>query len=81
MSVSTSSSPYFTLDAAASLFGLVNDKIDAVIANDGISFEMDYGAILETKMACKLADYHNFQEPFLTDWILMFHYRLLRVSL
>lgn len=64
MSVSTSSSPYFTLDAAASLFGLVNDKIDAVIANDGISFEMDYGAILETKMACKLADYHNFSGAF-----------------
>lgn len=64
MSVSTSSSPYFTLDAKVSLFDLVEEKIDAVISNDGISFELDYGAILTSKLHCVLQDYHNFRGDF-----------------
>lgn len=64
MTISTSSSPYFSLDANVSLLGLINEKIDATIAKEGISFELDYGAVLETKMQCALKDYHNFSGSF-----------------
>ncbi|WKK82292.2 hypothetical protein [Marivirga arenosa] len=64
MTLSTSSSPYFSLDAEISLFELVNEKIDAEISKDGISFELDYGAVMETKMQCRLEDYHNFSGKF-----------------
>ncbi|CAL2108487.1 conserved hypothetical protein [Tenacibaculum sp. 190524A02b] len=64
MSISTTSSPYFTLDAAISLLDLVNEKIDATISKSGISFELDYGAVLQTSMYCTLKDYHNFSGSF-----------------
>jgi hypothetical protein len=64
MSVSTSASPYFSLNAQVSLFELINAKVDAKIANDGIHFELDYGAIIESKMKCVLQDYHNFSGDF-----------------
>lgn len=64
MTISTSSSPYFSLDAKASLFELVNEKIDAKVASDGIYFELDYGAVIQSKMQCILKDYHNFNGDF-----------------
>jgi len=64
MQISTSGSPYFTLNANLSLFELVNERIDASISKSGISFELDYGAILTTKMSCVLKDYHNFSGNF-----------------
>ncbi len=64
MTISTSSSPYFTMDAKISLFDLINEKIDASINNSGIAFELDYGAVLQTKMSCVLKDYHNFSGNF-----------------
>ncbi len=59
-----SSSPYFTFNAKISLFGLVNEKIDATIGKDGISFELDFKEIIESKMKCVLNDYHNFSGNF-----------------
>ncbi len=64
MTISTSSSPYFTLGAQVSLFDLINEKIEASISKSGIQFELDYGAIIETKMKCVLQDYHNFSGDF-----------------
>jgi hypothetical protein len=64
MSVSTSASPYFSLNVKVSLFELINAEIDAQIANDGIHFELDYGAIIQSKMKCLLQDYHNFKGEF-----------------
>ncbi len=63
MTVSTSSSPYFTLDAELDFIGF-KDKIDASIASNGISFELDFGSVISTKMACVLKDYHNFSGNF-----------------
>jgi hypothetical protein len=64
MTISTSSSPYFTLDAKISLFELNNIQIDATIKEDGIYFELDYGGVMETTMSCILKDYHNFSGSF-----------------
>lgn len=64
MRISTSSSPYFSLDSQISLFDVVNRKIDAEIAKDGIKFELDYGAVISSKMKCALKDYHNFSGSF-----------------
>lgn len=64
MNISTSSSPYFTLDAQISLFELINEKIDATISKGGIQFELDYGSVMQTKMSCNLKDYHNFSGSF-----------------
>lgn len=64
MTLSTSSSPYFSLDAQVSLFELINEQIDAKIASDGISFELDYGSVIQSKMRCVLKDYHNFSGDF-----------------
>ncbi|SHJ62567.1 hypothetical protein [Aquimarina spongiae] len=64
MTVSTSSSPYFTLGAQVSLFDIIKEKIAASISKKGIAFELDYGAILQTKMKCILQNYHNFSGDF-----------------
>ena len=64
MTLKTSSSPYFSLDGEISLFELIKEKIDAKIGKNGISFELDYGAIIQTKMYCCLKDYHNFSGKF-----------------
>ncbi|MFC5045554.1 hypothetical protein ACFSTE_18555 [Aquimarina hainanensis] len=60
MTLSTSSSPYFTLDAKVSLLEVISEEIDATISKEGIHFELDYGTILQSKMSCTLQDYHNF---------------------
>jgi hypothetical protein len=64
MAITTASSPYFSLDAQVSLFELVNEKIDAKVASDGIYFKLDYGAVIQSKMQCVLKDYHNFNGDF-----------------
>lgn len=64
ISISTSSSPYFNLSAKASFLELINEQIDATIDKNGISFELDYGAIIESKMKCVLQDFHNFNGDF-----------------
>jgi hypothetical protein len=67
--VSTASSPYFTIDASLSFLGL-HDSIDATIDKNGLSFALDFGGIISGKMACVLADYHNFSGQFAygPDW-------------
>lgn len=64
LTISTSTSPYFSLDAAVSLFELVDYRVDARIDNSGISFTLDYGSVLRESMACVLRDFHNFSADF-----------------
>jgi hypothetical protein len=61
--VSTSSSPYFTLDARLAFLGL-HDSIDVTIDKNGMSFTLDFGGIISGQMACVLQDYHNFSGRF-----------------
>jgi len=64
VSVSTLSSPFFTLASKISFLGLVNEKIDAVIDTNGISFELDYGSVIKSNMKCVLKDFHNFSSSY-----------------
>lgn len=65
LAISTSASPYFTLSSRASLLGLLNQEVEASIANDGITFFLDYGAgALTRKMKCLLKDFHNLVTDF-----------------
>jgi len=64
LTLSTSSSPYLSIGGSLSLFELVNDSITATVGSNGISFELDFGSVLHTKMQCKLADFHNFTGTF-----------------
>jgi hypothetical protein len=64
LTVNTGSSPYLSLGAGISLFGLVNESIEATIDSDGISFELDFGVLLQGTMQCTLIDYHNFYGKF-----------------
>lgn len=61
--VSTSSSPYFTLDASLSFLGL-HESIDVTIDKNGLSFTLSFGSIISGTMACVLRDYHNFTGQF-----------------
>lgn len=63
MRISTSSSPYFKLDAKLAFLGM-HDSIDATIDNNGISFSLDFGTIISEKMSCVLKDWHNFSGKF-----------------
>jgi hypothetical protein len=63
MRVSTSSSPYFTLDAVLAFLGF-HDSIDATIDANGISFSLDFGSVISTEMTCVLKDYQNFSGTF-----------------
>jgi len=64
MNISTLGSPYFTLDAQASILGLINQKIDARIDNGGIRFELDYGTVITSKMQCQLKTSGSFTGSF-----------------
>lgn len=64
LTLSSSASPYFTMNASASLFDVFSKTIDAKVANDGIYFELDSQGIVESKIACTLKDYHNFNGQF-----------------
>lgn len=61
--VSTASSPFFTVDAKLAFLGL-HDDIAASIDAGGISFALDFGSLVSTKMTCVLKDYHNFSGTF-----------------
>lgn len=63
MTVSTSNSPYFKLDADLKFLGF-SDSIDATVDKNGISFDLDFGAIIKEKMECVLTDYQNFSGNF-----------------
>jgi hypothetical protein len=64
MNISTQGSPYFTLDAKASFLGLVNEQIDARIDNNGISFELEFGSIIQSHMQCQIKSSGNFNGSF-----------------
>ena len=64
LSISTSSSPYFSFSSKVSLFELLHENIETSISNKGIAFDLDYGAVLEEKMKCVLQDYHNLSADF-----------------
>lgn len=62
--INTLSQPILHLNAKASLFELVNYDITADVNKSGITFELDYGAVLTRKMVCNLTDFHNFYGEF-----------------
>jgi|GEM_PF-2430562 len=62
--INTLSMPILHLNAKASLFDLLDYDITADINKSGISFELDYGAILTEQMVCNLSDFHNFYGQF-----------------
>jgi hypothetical protein len=63
MRISTSDSPYFKLDGRLSFLGF-HDRVLALIDRNGISFELDYGGIISSRMAVTLKDYHNLSASF-----------------
>ena len=64
LTMSMESSPYFHMDAELTFLDFVKEKIDATIGKDGVSFELDFNAIIEDKMQCTLKDYDNFSGQF-----------------
>lgn len=62
--IDTSSSPYFSLGAAISLFEIVNESVSAQIDNDGIHFDLDYGGVIESQLVCNLQSFHTFAGSF-----------------
>lgn len=56
ISVSTSSSPYLTLDASVSLLDVEDESISARIDSNGAHFELDYGGILHGNLMVNLQD-------------------------
>jgi hypothetical protein len=63
MTINSSASPYFSMNAAVSLLG-ANAKVTGTADKSGIRFELDYGAVITGKMECILQDYHNFSSNF-----------------
>jgi hypothetical protein len=62
--IRTFESPVLHLYGKVSLFDLVEYEILANIGKDGITFNLDYGALLSTKMSCTLDHFHNLQADF-----------------
>ena len=64
LTMSMESSPYFHMDAELSFLDFVKEKIEATIGKSGVTFDLDFNAILEDKMQCTLKDYDNFSGKF-----------------
>ena len=64
LTMSMESSPYFHMDAQLTFLDFVKEKIEATIGKSGVTFELDFNAILEDKMQCTLKDYDNFSGKF-----------------
>ncbi len=58
------SSPFLSLGASISLFDIVSESITAAVTSGGVTFALDYGAVLTTQMTCTLSDFHNFTGTF-----------------
>ncbi len=64
LTMSMESSPYFHMDAQLTFLDFVKEKIDATIGKNGVTFDLDFNAILEDKMQCTLKNYDNFNGKF-----------------
>lgn len=53
MTVSMTSSPYFTLGANLAFLGF-NDSVQSTIGSNGISFSLDFGSLISADMNCVL---------------------------
>lgn len=63
LTITTSGSPYFTLDAKLDFLGLTQE-VQASVDRDGMTFQFDCGALVHTVMQCSIADYQNFRGSF-----------------
>ena len=59
LAINTLTMPILHLNAKASLFEVVGFEIEADIDKTGITFLLDYGAVLKEKMSVTLSDFHN----------------------
>lgn len=64
LKITTSGSPYVTLGANVSIFDAVSNSVTATVASDGITWEQDLNAGLQSRMRCKLANFHDFTGQF-----------------
>ena len=62
--INTLSAPIVHVNAKASLFELIDFEITADVNKDGISFLLDYGAVLKKQVNVTLADFHNLSALF-----------------
>jgi hypothetical protein len=60
----TFASPFLHVNGHVSLFEVEKVGLSANITKSGISFEVDFGGILTSKMSCTLADFHNLAASF-----------------
>lgn len=64
VTINSSGSPYFHMDFQLSLLDLENVSLTCTIDDSGISFDLDYGSVLQDKMTCTMKDWDDFKGKF-----------------
>ncbi|KAK1539096.1 uncharacterized protein CCOS01_00410 [Colletotrichum costaricense] len=64
LELQTSASPFLHLNGTVSLFESGSVNLDADITASGITFDVDFGGLLTSKMSCTLSDSQNLSAAF-----------------
>ncbi|KAG5657982.1 hypothetical protein KAF25_006933 [Fusarium avenaceum] len=64
LKIQTAASPYLYLNASVSLFEILNEQLTVDITSAGVTFDLDFGTILTSKMTCTLNGLDNLSATF-----------------